>query len=181
MLTKMSTFLSTCWHENTKSPLKFRFFPHILSWYPFASFSFLSAERVHEGQLPDQDWDMAQTWHGASWKCNWNSSNSRVVGHSECLPGVSDCALLQVHGLDAETWKKVDVVYIDIADRSQVEHKVTEWRVCGFSSPHVSLLHAASLHRTTSWRRIPASTSRWRRHEGPWDQTGRYTACAFGM
>lgn len=42
------------------------------------------------------------------------------------VPGVSDCALLQVHGLDAETWKKVDVVYIDIADRSQVEHKVTE-------------------------------------------------------
>lgn len=32
--------------------------------------------------------------------------------------------LLQVHGLDAETWKKVDVVYIDIADRSQVEPKV---------------------------------------------------------
>ncbi|MED6267759.1 hypothetical protein CHARACLAT_015366 [Characodon lateralis] len=28
-----------------------------------------------------------------------------------------------VHGLDAETWKKVDVVYIDIADRSQVEPK----------------------------------------------------------
>lgn len=32
--------------------------------------------------------------------------------------------LLQVHGLDAETWKKVDVVYIDIADRHQVEPKV---------------------------------------------------------
>lgn len=32
--------------------------------------------------------------------------------------------LLQVHGLDAETWKKVDVVYIDIADRTQVEPKV---------------------------------------------------------
>lgn len=31
----------------------------------------------------------------------------------------------QVHGLDAETWKKVDVVYIDIADRSQVEPKVS--------------------------------------------------------
>ncbi|KAK7926164.1 hypothetical protein WMY93_008474 [Mugilogobius chulae] len=28
-----------------------------------------------------------------------------------------------VHGLDPETWKKVDVVYIDIADRSQVEPK----------------------------------------------------------
>ncbi|KAM4545892.1 phosphatidylinositol transfer protein alpha isoform [Odontesthes bonariensis] len=28
-----------------------------------------------------------------------------------------------VHGLDAETWKKVDVVYIDIADRTQVEPK----------------------------------------------------------
>lgn len=32
--------------------------------------------------------------------------------------------LFQVHGLDAETWKKVDVVYIDIADRTQVEPKV---------------------------------------------------------
>ncbi|KAA8586929.1 hypothetical protein FQN60_000765 [Etheostoma spectabile] len=31
--------------------------------------------------------------------------------------------LENVHGLDAETWKKVDVVYIDIADRSQVEPK----------------------------------------------------------
>ncbi|KAG7280192.1 hypothetical protein CRUP_037553, partial [Coryphaenoides rupestris] len=28
-----------------------------------------------------------------------------------------------VHGLDAETWKKVDVVYIDIGDRTQVEPK----------------------------------------------------------
>ncbi|ROL54410.1 Phosphatidylinositol transfer protein alpha isoform [Anabarilius grahami] len=28
-----------------------------------------------------------------------------------------------VHGLDPDTWKKVDVVYIDIADRSQVEPK----------------------------------------------------------
>lgn len=34
------------------------------------------------------------------------------------------CAHFQVHGLDAETWKKVDVVYIDIADRSQVDSKV---------------------------------------------------------
>lgn len=32
--------------------------------------------------------------------------------------------LFQVHGLDPETWKKVDVVYIDIADRTQVEPKV---------------------------------------------------------
>uniref|UniRef100_A0A3Q3EF01 Phosphatidylinositol transfer protein alpha isoform n=1 Tax=Labrus bergylta TaxID=56723 RepID=A0A3Q3EF01_9LABR len=31
--------------------------------------------------------------------------------------------LENVHGLDAETWKKVDVVYIDIADRSQVDSK----------------------------------------------------------
>ncbi|KAJ0004532.1 hypothetical protein NQD34_010746 [Periophthalmus magnuspinnatus] len=31
--------------------------------------------------------------------------------------------LENVHGLDPETWKKVDVVYIDIADRSQVEPK----------------------------------------------------------
>uniref|UniRef100_A0AAY4EPV5 Phosphatidylinositol transfer protein alpha isoform n=1 Tax=Denticeps clupeoides TaxID=299321 RepID=A0AAY4EPV5_9TELE len=28
-----------------------------------------------------------------------------------------------VHGVDPETWKKVDVVYIDIADRSQVDGK----------------------------------------------------------
>lgn len=32
--------------------------------------------------------------------------------------------LFQVHGLDPETWKKVDVVYLDIADRTQVEPKV---------------------------------------------------------
>ncbi|XP_058484044.1 phosphatidylinositol transfer protein alpha isoform isoform X2 [Solea solea] len=31
--------------------------------------------------------------------------------------------LENVHRLDAETWKKVEVVYIDIADRSQVDHK----------------------------------------------------------
>lgn len=40
--------------------------------------------------------------------------------------GINLCAVLlfQVHGLDPETWKKVDVVYIDIADRTQVEPKV---------------------------------------------------------
>lgn len=32
---------------------------------------------------------------------------------------------VQVHKLDAETWKKTDVVYIDIGDRSQVEDKVS--------------------------------------------------------
>lgn len=42
-----------------------------------------------------------------------------------CHGCMCTCALFQVHGLDAETWKKVDVVYIDIADRSQVEPKVT--------------------------------------------------------
>ncbi|KAI9542389.1 hypothetical protein NQZ68_020736 [Dissostichus eleginoides] len=31
--------------------------------------------------------------------------------------------LENVHGLDPETWKKVDVVYLDIADRTQVEPK----------------------------------------------------------
>lgn len=36
--------------------------------------------------------------------------------------------LSQVHGLDAETWKKVDVVYIDIADRTQVDTKVKSLR-----------------------------------------------------
>lgn len=41
-----------------------------------------------------------------------------------CHCWMCNCALFQVHGLDAETWKKVDVVYIDIADRSQVEPKV---------------------------------------------------------
>uniref|UniRef100_A0A668SNN4 Phosphatidylinositol transfer protein alpha isoform n=1 Tax=Oreochromis aureus TaxID=47969 RepID=A0A668SNN4_OREAU len=43
--------------------------------------------------------------------------------------------LENVHGLDAETWKKVDVVYIDIADRSQVEpkeHLVTQKKMCLF-------------------------------------------------
>ncbi|KAI3373675.1 hypothetical protein L3Q82_022269 [Scortum barcoo] len=41
----------------------------------------------------------------------------------ESLERISILSLSQVHGLDAETWKKVDVVYIDIADRSQVEPK----------------------------------------------------------
>lgn len=33
---------------------------------------------------------------------------------------------MQVHKLDAEKWKKTEVVYIDIADRSQVESKVSK-------------------------------------------------------
>lgn len=37
----------------------------------------------------------------------------------------------QVHSLDAEIWKKVDVVYIDIADRSQVDHTVKRRRAAG--------------------------------------------------
>lgn len=135
-----------------------------------------SAERVHERQLLDQDWDMAQARPGASWKRNrhYTAAIVCVVGCSECLR-VWQVTLLQVHGLDAETWKKVDVVYIDIADRSQVEQKVKEWHVRGWFSPHVSVLHTVSLRRTTSQRRILASTSRWRQDEGPWDQTGRYS------
>lgn len=31
----------------------------------------------------------------------------------------------QVHDLDPTTWKTVEVVHIDIADRSQVEHAVS--------------------------------------------------------
>ncbi len=31
---------------------------------------------------------------------------------------------LKVHKLDPEQWKKVEVVHIDIADRSQVDTKV---------------------------------------------------------
>ncbi|KAJ0061632.1 hypothetical protein NL108_005681, partial [Boleophthalmus pectinirostris] len=47
--------------------------------------------------------------------------------------------LENVHGLDPETWKKVDVVYIDIADRSQVEPKVGILnRQCLCHSEHVS-------------------------------------------
>lgn len=41
-----------------------------------------------------------------------------------CRDRLCSVLVFQVHGLDAETWKKVDVVYIDIADRSQVEPKV---------------------------------------------------------
>lgn len=32
---------------------------------------------------------------------------------------------MQVHKLDAEAWKKTEVVYIDIGDRSQVDDKVS--------------------------------------------------------
>lgn len=34
-------------------------------------------------------------------------------------------SFVQVHKLDADSWKKTEVVYIDIADRSQVEDKVS--------------------------------------------------------
>ncbi|KAM7398052.1 hypothetical protein PAMA_006088 [Pampus argenteus] len=51
-------------------------------------------------------------------------------------PGTHTHTVAQVHGLDAETWKKVDVVYIDIADRSQVEPKdyKSEEDPCRFKS-----------------------------------------------
>lgn len=90
----------------------------------------------------------------------------------------SSCSLwflFQVHGLDAETWKKVDVVYIDIADRTQVEPKVKSlrsmWRLLLYSaldllspvSPPPFLFSSnlvfLSLSRTTSQRRIPAGSS----------------------
>lgn len=34
--------------------------------------------------------------------------------------------LLQVHNLDPNTWKSVEVVHIDIADRTQVEPGVSK-------------------------------------------------------
>lgn len=33
---------------------------------------------------------------------------------------------LQVHGLDPETWKNAEVVYIDIADKRQIDSKVCD-------------------------------------------------------
>lgn len=87
--------------------------------------------------------------------------------------------LFQVHGLDAETWKKVDVVYIDIADRSQVEPKVnmlslmsllkalqqldilllvSSYQYC----PFWSFLY---ISRTTNQRRILAGSSQRRQDE----------------
>lgn len=41
---------------------------------------------------------------------------------------------VQVHNLDPETWKKVDVVYIDIADKSQVNAKVSKWNFAAFAA-----------------------------------------------
>uniref|UniRef100_A0A3Q4BV85 Phosphatidylinositol transfer protein alpha isoform n=1 Tax=Mola mola TaxID=94237 RepID=A0A3Q4BV85_MOLML len=56
--------------------------------------------RMHNEYMKDNFLIKIETWHKPD------------TGHLE-----------NVHGLDAETWKKVDVVYIDIADRSQVEMK----------------------------------------------------------
>lgn len=63
----------------------------------------------------------------------WLKRHSWVLCFSEELNVTLCCCFalclcfawpVQVHGLDPDTWKKVDVVYIDIADRSQVEPKV---------------------------------------------------------
>lgn len=37
----------------------------------------------------------------------------------------SQTSFVQVHKIDAEAWKKTEVVYIDIGDRSQVDDKVS--------------------------------------------------------
>lgn len=87
---------------------------------------------------------MAQTWHGTPWKCNDEKNGHCCI---RVFFPVCDCApwlCFQVHGLDAETWKKVDVVYIDIAERSQVEPKVNEFSkmdlcVCRLLCPHFVL------------------------------------------
>lgn len=95
--------------------------------------------------------------------------------------------LFQVHGLDAETWKKVDVVYIDIADRSQVESKVSMLSLKSLlrrlqqldrlllvsSNPCRSCWSFLYLSRTTNQRRILAGSSQWRQDEDLLDQTGR--------
>lgn len=39
------------------------------------------------------------------------------------------CAGCQVHELDPTTWKTVEVVHIDIADRSQVEPGVSSLHI----------------------------------------------------
>lgn len=59
-----------------------------------------------------------------------------------------------MHGLDAEAWKKVDVVYIDIADRSQVEPKVN------LVLPLTSLVpQDEQLQRGTQQRSVDVSVS----------------------
>lgn len=62
--------------------------------------------------------------------------------------------LFQVHGLDAETWKKVDVVYIDIADRSQVELKVM------FHDPYLSMLSISPHPCCSFWVLSPGLQAR---------------------
>ncbi|KAM7374374.1 hypothetical protein PAMP_007035 [Pampus punctatissimus] len=70
-------------------------------------------EGVENEYMKDNFLIKIETWHKPD------------LGHQE-----------NVHGLDAETWKKVDVVYIDIADRSQVEPKdyKSEEDPCRFKS-----------------------------------------------
>lgn len=92
-----------------------------------------------------------ETWHKPDMGHLENVTMKRTqtlgTAVSECFSSVwpRPVALFQVHGLDAETWKKVDVVYIDIADRSQVEPKVNEFSkmdscICRLLSPHFVFL-----------------------------------------
>lgn len=45
--------------------------------------------------------------------------------------GIIPSLFLQVHNLDPNTWKSVEVVHIDIADRTQVEPGVSKCPLVG--------------------------------------------------
>uniref|UniRef100_A0AAA9TMY3 Phosphatidylinositol transfer protein beta isoform n=1 Tax=Bos taurus TaxID=9913 RepID=A0AAA9TMY3_BOVIN len=74
-----------------------------------------------------------ETWHkpdlGTLENCMKVKSESEVAQSCPTLRDPMDCSLpgssvygiFQVHGLDPNTWKTVEIVHIDIADRSQVE------------------------------------------------------------
>jgi len=75
---------------------------------------------------------------------------------------------LKVHKLDPEQWKKVEVVHIDIADRSQVDTKVRKTEC--LLSTHDQTLRLADcfkhLHRTTNQTRIQPHLNHRRLVEG---------------
>lgn len=52
---------------------------------------------------------------------------------------------LQVHGLDPDTWKDVEVVYIDIADKRQIDSKVCDLKKTNKPSLGVIILFILNL------------------------------------
>ena len=57
---------------------------------------------------------------GSELVCDSVPSSSDIISKCSCRY----FCIVKVHGLDADMWKDVEVIHIDIADKSQVETKV---------------------------------------------------------